>query len=220
MPETQKRLLLRLHAGFFRHLNEQLYTCHSSETNRLFSSDPSVFAKYHELYRTQVEKWPENPLLKVISELEKLPNRTTIADFGCGDALLARTLKNKRVYSFDHIASNEYVTPCDMMHVPLNDQTVDVVVFSLSLMGKNLSDYISEAHRVAKPRGKLRIVEVKSRFESVSDFVSKLANLGWRVDNVDHVSNNVFIWIRAVKQERRASGPVDLRLLPCLYKCR
>ena len=54
-------------------------------------------------------------------------------------------LGEKRVFSCDHVAINDKVTACDMKSVPLPDGSLDVVVFSLSLMGKNWVDYILEA---------------------------------------------------------------------------
>ena len=37
-----------------------------------------------------------------------------------------------------------------LQQVPLGDASVDVAVFCLSLMGTNLADYLTEAHRVLK----------------------------------------------------------------------
>lgn len=48
------------------------------------------------------------------------------------------------------MAAEECVTACDMANVPLEKNSVDVVVFCLSLMGTNLSDYILEANRILK----------------------------------------------------------------------
>ncbi len=73
-----------------------------------------------------------------------------IADFGCGDARLARALPTLRVHSFDFVALNERVTECDMAKTPLKPGTVDIAVFCLSLMGTNLRDYLKEANRVLK----------------------------------------------------------------------
>lgn len=72
-----------------------------------------------------------------------------IADFGCGEAELAKSVKQK-VHSFDLVAANDSVTACDMAHVPLTNASVDVAVFCLSLMGTNLQDYIVEANRILK----------------------------------------------------------------------
>ena len=39
-----------------------------------------------------------------------------VADFGCGEALIAQSITNK-VYSFDFIAKNKFVTACNMAEV-------------------------------------------------------------------------------------------------------
>jgi hypothetical protein len=39
-----------------------------------------------------------------------------VADFGCGDAKIARSVPNV-VHSFDLVALNSHVIPCDMSHV-------------------------------------------------------------------------------------------------------
>ena len=39
-----------------------------------------------------------------------------VADFGCGEALIAQSITNK-VYSFDLIAKNKFVTACNMAKV-------------------------------------------------------------------------------------------------------
>lgn len=94
-----------------------------------------------------------------------------VADFGCGDCKIARSVKNK-VHSFDLAATCELVTVCDMskvsvsacpvctvhgfsknsrpVQVPLRDASVDIAVFCLSLMGTNLADFLAEANRVLK----------------------------------------------------------------------
>ncbi len=82
-----------------------------------------------------------NPLDKVIAYVQDLPSSAVIADFGCGEARLARSVPNT-VYSFDFVALNSHITPCDMANVPLSNFAVDVCVFCLSLMGTNISDFI------------------------------------------------------------------------------
>lgn len=44
------------------------------------------------------------------------PKHLILADFGCGDAKLARSVPNK-VHSFDLVALNNHVTICDMSKV-------------------------------------------------------------------------------------------------------
>lgn len=77
------------------------------------------------------------------------PKEYVVADFGCGDARLSKSVPQK-VHSFDLVANDPSVTACDMAHVPLKNNSVDVAVFCLSLMGTNLKDYLFEANRVLK----------------------------------------------------------------------
>lgn len=78
------------------------------------------------------------------------PQNFIIADFGCGDAKLAKSVPHK-VHSFDLVSTDDSIIACDMANVPLKTVSVDVAVFCLSLMGTNLKDYFREANRVLKP---------------------------------------------------------------------
>jgi ubiquinone/menaquinone biosynthesis C-methylase UbiE len=80
-----------------------------------------------------------------------------VADFGCGDAKLAQNVPNK-VHSFDLHAHNKWITACDIANVPLEDSTVDIGIFSLSLMGTNYLDFLREAHRVLKQKYELQLL--------------------------------------------------------------
>uniref|UniRef100_A0A1S4KXL6 Ribosomal RNA-processing protein 8 n=2 Tax=Ixodes scapularis TaxID=6945 RepID=A0A1S4KXL6_IXOSC len=109
-----------------------------------------------------------------------MPNTTVIADLGCGEAKIARTLTKKKVHSFDLKALNDQVTVCDMSRLPLYRQTVDVAVFCLSLMGTNLNAFILEANRILKKGGLLKIAEVKSRFRNIDGFPKAMKKFGFQ----------------------------------------
>jgi ribosomal RNA-processing protein 8 len=47
-------------------------------------------------YALQVKSWPTQPLDAAISWLAGKPEAMTVADFGCGDARLAATVKQVR----------------------------------------------------------------------------------------------------------------------------
>ena len=89
------------------------------------------------LHREQASSWPENPLHKIINWVKERHSSAIIADMGCGDAELSASVRNE-VFSFDMVAVNDRVTACDMAHVPLKDESVDIIVFCLSLMGINI----------------------------------------------------------------------------------
>lgn len=79
------------------------------------------------------------------------PKDNIVADFGCGDARLAKSIPNK-VYSLDLVAQNNEVIECDMANTSLHSDSVNVAVYCLSLMGTNLVDFLLEANRVLKAK--------------------------------------------------------------------
>ena len=102
-------------------------------------------------------------------------------DFGCGEALIAQAVGElHNVHSFDHIAINDSVVACDMTNTPLGERSLDVAIFSLSLMGSNFTDYLREAWRVLKVDGTLHIWEATSRFKDSDAFAGKLRKLGFK----------------------------------------
>lgn len=146
-----------------------------------------------------------------------------IADFGCGEARLSRTIssENRTVHSFDLIASSPEVTACDMAHCPLKSASVDVAVYCLSLMGTNLHEFVIEANRVLKLGGILLIAEVESRFEDVDNFIKELHKFGYNLVDKD-LSCSLFYFLQ-FKKERNIKNKNSLpriQLNPCLYKKR
>ncbi|XP_072900531.1 ribosomal RNA-processing protein 8 [Hemitrygon akajei] len=214
------RMQQRLRAARFRLLNQQLYTTSSADAQQLFAQDPSAFHLYHHGFTAQLERWPENPVQRIIHYIKRRPRSAIVADFGCGDCKIARSVGN-RVYSFDLVALSDLVTVCDMAKVPLSDASVDIVVFCLSLMGTNLVDFLMEANRVLRVGGILKIAEVASRFEDIRNFVSVLARLGFKLLSKD-TENRYFYMFDFEKSRSPSEGSTlpQLELKPCLYKKR
>ena len=148
----------KLKSAHFRHLNEQLYTQTGSQSLKMFQKDQEAFKIYHEGFQSQAKKWPTDPLDKIIEPITKIienkksDKNLTIADFGCGEARLAKSLARPdvTVHSFDLVKINDLVTVCDFASVPLEDESCNIAVFCLSLMGTNLRDFVKEANRVLK----------------------------------------------------------------------
>ncbi|KAI1344594.1 methyltransferase-domain-containing protein [Xylariaceae sp. FL0016] len=105
-----------------------------------------------------------------IAPLPRTSGVCTIADLGCGDAKLAETLQsqkkklNVKVLSYDLQSPSPLVIKADIANLPLEDGSVNVVVFCLALMGTNWTDFIEEACRVLHWKGELWVAEIKSRF--------------------------------------------------------
>ncbi|XP_074535111.1 uncharacterized protein rrp8 [Halichoeres trimaculatus] len=216
----RSRMEQRLESARFRYINEVLYSTTSGEARRMFKQDPEAFGIYHRGYTAQVQRWPVNPVNAIIAFIKQKPSSLVVADFGCGDCKIARSVKNK-VHSFDLAATCELVTVCDMANVPLPDRSVDIAVFCLSLMGTNLSDFLAEANRVLKMGGVLKIAEVASRFENVRNFSTALANLGFKLVTKD-TENTHFYSFECVKTGAAPENikKFGLQLMPCVYKKR
>ncbi|XP_069568451.1 uncharacterized protein rrp8 isoform X1 [Brachyistius frenatus] len=216
----RSRMEQRLEAARFRYINEVLYSTSSGEAKRMFKQDPQAFWVYHKGYTAQVQRWPANPVDAIISYIQQKPSSLVVADFGCGDCKIARSVKNK-VHSFDLAAACELVTVCDMANVPLKDASVNIAVFCLSLMGTNLADFLAEANRVLKTSGVLKVAEVASRFDNVRDFITALANLGFKIVSKD-TENTHFYSFEFVKTKNAPENvkKFGLQLKPCMYKKR
>ncbi|XP_072390956.1 uncharacterized protein [Diabrotica undecimpunctata] len=220
VPTLRQKMMEKLKAARFRFINEQIYTADSKEAQQIFQSDPQAFNAYHDGYRKQVKTWPLNPLDIIVNTIKKMPRTHVVADFGCGDARLSKSVIQK-VHSFDLVAVDESVVACDMANVPLENNSVDVAVYCLSLMGTNLRDYLTEANRVLKVGGVLKIAEVESRFENIEDFIKGVSYFGFKNTWKDQ-SHNLFYFLDFKKERnvKHKNKLPTLSLLPCLYKKR
>ncbi|MED6175412.1 hypothetical protein PIB30_078134 [Stylosanthes scabra] len=221
------KMRARLSGGHFRMINEKLYTCTGKEALNYFQEEPSLFDLYHAGYKMQMSNWPEQPVNVIIGWLKKKSPSLVIADFGCGDALIAKSVENK-VYSLDLVSNDPNIIACDMSNTSLVSSSVDVAVFCLSLMGTNYQSYIEEANRVLKSGGWLLIAEVKSRFDpntggaDPEKFSNAISELGFKFVKKDF-SNKMFILFYFTKKDKQNSKRKEIEwpsLKPCLYKRR
>lgn len=176
--------------------------------------------------------------------LPGMPNKqVVIADMGCGEAQFALDVnqfvqgyngkkkggdkKFKKpigqlgpksldvvVHSFDLKKANERITVADIKNVPLEDESCNIVIFCLALMGTNFLDFVEEAYRILAPNGELWIAEIKSRFgESTNksgaqrpdavgeEFVDSLKLLGFYHKKTDN-ENKMFTRFEFFKPSR------------------
>ena len=84
----------KLTASRFRFLNEKLYTQESNASVKLFKSDPALFSSYHQGYQHQAAQWPLDPLNTIMTDILRQDDNLVIADLGCGEARLARSIPN------------------------------------------------------------------------------------------------------------------------------
>ena len=233
-----------LKSSKFRYLNEQLYKNRSGYAAEMFKESPHLFDdvskivillifnfenQYHEGYRYQVTRWPKNPLDMLIAELKKPKYlNDVVADFGCGEGKLELELKEAghqgNIYSFDVGKCADHVIQTDISSVPLEEESVDVGVFSLSLMGTNFPDFLVEANRVLKPRGKLFVAEVLSRFKDVNAFVKHCGKeAGLKAIKVTKLKDFFYLMIFEKREDAQFLSRTEAfsdQLKACLYKKR
>jgi len=152
-------------------LHQKYKSMNSQNLHKLFEEQPEDWTKYHKLAEANEESFPEDeiPYKKIIAQLETIPGKRkkVVVDMGCGKARIHQAFKDNprfTFHNFDHIACNELVTAKDMKNTELDDYSVDIVIFSLSMWGSNCKEYITEAHKILDSGGKIYIIEPYKRW--------------------------------------------------------
>jgi hypothetical protein len=194
-PEMVEKLQRKL--GDFSEMNRLWSVSNSTTTGDKLKDNPEIWYQYHTLYREKRKEWNEIPYEVLGNKISVRPD-WIVGDFGCGENLLSKNIPNK-VYSFDHVAIDENVIPCDISNVPLDNNVLDVAVFSLSLMGTNYRDYLEEGHRTLRPYGLIMVCEPKGTWEeNPTELLDILRGIGFTVD-IDRVTDK-FIYITGIKR--------------------
>ncbi len=210
LPERGETTELRLaRFGDFSRMNARWNRADSAATHERLERAPAEWHHYHaELSRVR-QSWPTDPQEEFIRWAQRRTD-LIIGDFGCGRAKVRSALIDRHlVHSFDHVAISADVVACDMAHVPLDDETLNVAVFCLSLMGSNVTDYIREAYRTLVLDGWLHIYEPTARCLDRHTFVRELANLGFVNLQVRDVGT--FMHVSAMKSEHSPRPDAALR---------
>jgi hypothetical protein len=138
---------------------------YSHTTHQRLQQNPKPWEDYHKELSEQRKTWAVDPQEEIIKRINQFSPRMQIGDFGCGtEAKIAQTF-GSRVYSFDHIAEKPNVKACDMKNTGLEDGSLDIAVFSLSMMSKNWPDYIVEAKRCLPTNGILIVAETTKKMK-------------------------------------------------------
>lgn len=224
------RCKMQMSSSLLRLMDESLYSSHTSE----ISLDREKFLAYHDAYSKVCEKWPIKPIDYIVKFIKRrilTPKRPIqkwrFADVGCGKEPLLKTKlpKKARVTSFDIISTHKDIVEANMEQLPVPDEMFNCLIFSLSLMAKNLGKVIIEAKRVLKLNGSILIVEVTSRFSGKEKkFTAKLERLGFKQKSMKSIPpNGYFTFFHFSKIDNKFDYPsshLNIELRPCTYKAR
>lgn len=217
----------QMSSSLLRLYDEKLYTHDAGE----IPLDKASFLAYHRAYAAVSKNWPIKPIDYIVRFirrhfLTKNPaDKYNFADVGCGSLpLLKMKLPPKsNVLSFDIVSTHKDVIEANMAQLPVEDQSVDIAVYSLSLMAKDLGNLILEAKRILKIGGSLLMVEVTSRFEGrEKEFADRLEKIGLKKKSMSALKpNDYFTFFHFTKEDSKTYYPrVDIQLKPCVYKAR
>ena len=201
LDELEPKDVRRRYASYgdFAKLNARWNKSRSSTTHERLEGNPEEWCYYHTRMMELESAWAVNPRDECIEHLnENVASNSAVGDFGCGRALIAEAVKDiHTVNSFDHIAVNDDVIKCDMINTPLDDESLDIAIFSLSLMGSNIREYILEAYRTLRVGGQLLIYHPAEK-NDLSSFNKGLKDLGFAIIE----SGQVYKWHKlwAIKQ--------------------
>jgi hypothetical protein len=179
--------------------NRRGKTTNSKRLHKEITENPEEWYEYHKARHENMKTWNEIPYEYIASKI-KNKNRI-VADFGCGENLMKTFIPNNKVYSFDHIAIDDSVIACDMANTPLDNESIDIAVFSLALWGTNFEDYFKEAYRLLNYDGLMYIAEPSKTYtqEDRDELLDILRRNGFTlVGNIE--DRGKFFYITVIKK--------------------
>lgn len=219
-----------VNSSLFRYINEYMYKNRSEIVQKKFNESKTMFHIYHTGYKNQINKWPNNPTQIIIDFLKhNFTEKQKIADFGCGEALIAQSLQNWNIISFDLIQYNKYVTVGNITKLDEPKNSYDCIVVCLSLMNTDWPKIIEEASRCLKKNGILVIAEVASRFIKYKFFFRFMRSMKFKTLKKANLDDFFFLFFfENMKNVEQEQCPMSQRkvqitselLAPCLYRRR
>ncbi len=120
-----------------------------------------------------------------------------VGDIGCGENIIKDIIKNP-VKSFDTWGYTPDVIECNIINLPISDNSLDYGVYSLSMeQSRGEHKYIKEAHRVIKPGGKIIIVVNGNK--TISRFVDSLNHGKFMIITNEKSDDGRLYYITAIK---------------------
>ena len=180
IEQKQKRIKSELST-----LHQKYKTYSSDNLQKIFTKDPELWKHYHNISEENEKSFPEDeiPRNRIIKKLNErsYKKKQLVVDLGCGKAEISKYFKNDDRYEFinyDHYAYDKSIEKVNIKSIPLENNSVDICILSLSMWGSDCSEYIEEANKVLDTRGILYIIEPTKRWteKDVGDKLEKLIN--------------------------------------------
>ena len=188
----------------YQELSKKMTIQKSETTKDMFKSNSELWHNYHD-YRDfsflGYDNQNEIPINKIINYLETKSNKKLkILDLGCGRNLIKDHFKDNikmDIIGYDYVSFNESIE-CDISNLPDNDESIDICIFSQSLMGYNWKEYINESIRVLRFNGEIIISESVERYEIIKEYINKM-ELHIKKDN--YVETNRWFYLHIINDK-------------------
>lgn len=197
--ETEKYKKARIQSEY-QELTKKMSIQKSDKTNEMFKEDPKLWHQYHDNRDFSFKGYDnqdEIPVNKIISYLEERSNKKLkILDLGCGRNIIKKHFEeNKKfeIIGYDHVSYNGSIA-CDISNLSDEDETVDICIFSQSLMGSNWKKYIDESVRVLRYNGEMIVSESVERYEKIKEYINKLG-LHIKQDNYNETNRWFYLHV-------------------------
>jgi superfamily II DNA or RNA helicase/SAM-dependent methyltransferase len=185
--------------GDFEIINKRWIKSTSDNNFKRIQKNPEEWYSYHSSLNEKKKKWSFDPNEIWAEKISKMKKSIKIGDFGCGEAILARRFGKHRVFSFDmHPIDKELVVACNIKSIPLKDESIDIAVYNLSLMGYDWEKFLDEAKRLLRYNGRLFIADTEEHLKGyLRNLKEKLEELDFQIYRFEMKSK--FVLIEAIK---------------------
>ena len=190
------------HKSEFQKLGDKMSKQRSDKTEKMFKDNKNLWHFYHDKRDKSFKgynKQNEIPINKIIIYLEtKSKHKLEILDLGCGRNKIKEHFKSNSKFNitgYDFVSYNGSIE-CDISMLPNENESIDMCIFSQSLMGSNWKSYLQEAKRVLKYNGEMIISESVERHQIIKDFIEEL---GCHIKHDDFKPSKRWFYIHALK---------------------
>ena len=182
-PKKEKNILVDFEKSErtpskYQEITKKMTIQKSNTTKQMFKEDKSLWHEYHDKRDHSFkgyDKQEEIPVNKIIAYLKtKTKHKLKILDLGCGRNFIKKYFNETfNITGYDYVSFNNSIE-CDISNLPNEDNSVDICVFSQSLMGSNWKEYIKEAKRVLRYNGEMIISESVERYDLINTYINEL----------------------------------------------
>ena len=165
----------------------------STTTHEKLQSDPTEWYAYHAARDISFQGYTDQsqiPRNRIIAHLTtKRKHRLRILDLGCGRNNIAQHFADSdkdhkfKIQGYDHVVEEGSTARAGNiadLAAQEDDESVDICIYSQSLMGSDWRTYLTEGHRMLRYNGEFVISE---HIKMLDDVRAELGRLGFKVES-------------------------------------